>query len=168
MLPTRRILYTDFKFLEEKKQTTVVSELQRQRRGRRKGEERGKVQKAKAHIQTRWVPIKHAREVQLLHLFFQAAGQARVHARAAGEHDVLVQVRAYVDCGVLDRFEEHLGDARLLDVDQVRLEHALGSLEALRTNFDRATVGQLNEMGKKMSSERRIGGLAPSCGSLTV
>ena len=141
------------------------------RRGRRKGEEREprKVQKAKAaHIQTGWVPIKHPREVQLLHLFFQAAGQARVHARAAGEHDVLVQLRAYVDRGVLDRFEEHLGDARLLDVDQVRLEHALGSLEAFRTNFDRATVGQLNEMGKKMSSERRIGGLAPSCGSLTV
>lgn len=63
---------------------------------------------------------------------------------------MLVQVRAYVDRRVLDRFEEHLGDARLLDVDQVRLEHALGSFEALRTNFDRAAVGQLNEMAKNV------------------
>jgi hypothetical protein len=56
---------------------------------------------------------------------------------------VLVQLRADVDRRVLDRIEEHLRDARLLDVDKVRLEHALGRFEALRADFDRSAVGQL-------------------------
>jgi hypothetical protein len=58
-------------------------------------------------------------------------------------------------------FEEHLRDARLLDVDQMRLEHALGRLEAFGTNFDQSAIGQLytRKIGhfmKSVSGERAL------------
>ena len=64
MLPTRRVLDANLEFL---KVTTIVS-----CNDKRESEEGcvGKKQKVKAYIQTRRVPIKHAREIQLLHLFF--------------------------------------------------------------------------------------------------
>jgi hypothetical protein len=57
------------------------------------------------YIQMRRVAIEHAREVQLLHFFFEAAREAGVHARSAGEHDVLVQPCADVDRRALGRLE---------------------------------------------------------------
>ena len=94
-------------------------------------EKKKRKSKGGMYIETRRVAIENAREVQLLHLFFKAAREAGVHARATGQDNVLVQLGADVDRRRLDRLEEHLCDARLLDVDQVRLEHTLGSFEAL-------------------------------------
>jgi hypothetical protein len=76
---------------------------------------------------------------------------------------VLVQLRAYVEGGVLDRLEEHFWGvvilvcnfgvlderkgrerrtchSRLLNVDKMRLEHALWRLESLGADFDCAAV----------------------------
>jgi hypothetical protein len=57
------------------------------------------------YIEMRRVAIEHARDVQLLHFFFEAAREAGVHARPAREYDVLVQLLADVDRGTLDRLE---------------------------------------------------------------
>lgn len=38
---------------------------------------------------------------------------------------------------------ERTGNTRLLDVDEMRLEHALGRLEPLRANLDDTPVGEL-------------------------
>ncbi|KAI3478475.1 hypothetical protein L1887_59529 [Cichorium endivia] len=93
-------------------------------------------------LEARAVVVEDAGEVELLHLLFQTAGQTRVHARAAGEDNVLVQLGARVDGGGLDGVEEELGHARLLDIHQMRLEHALGRLEAFGADLDDAAVGQ--------------------------
>lgn len=53
---------------------------------------------------------------------------------------MLVQFRADVDGRVLDRLEEHLRDARLFDVDEMRLEHALRRLKALRADLDHPAI----------------------------
>lgn len=53
------------------------------------------------------VAVQHTREIQLLHLLLQSAGEPGVHTRAAGEDDVLVQLRPYIDGGRLDCLEEH-------------------------------------------------------------
>ncbi len=50
--------------------------------------------------------------------------------------------RAHVDVGGLDGVEEELGDARLVAVDQVRLEQALGPRTASEPNADHPPVGQ--------------------------
>jgi hypothetical protein len=93
------------------------------------------------HVQALWVAVEDASEVQLLHLLLEPRREARVHAAPAGEDDVLIELGADVDGGGLDRLEEHLRYARLLDVDEVRLEHALRRLITLRTDLDRAPVG---------------------------
>jgi hypothetical protein len=41
----------------------------------------------------------------------------------------------------MGRSELRTGDTGLFDIDKVRLEHALGRLEAFRANFDHPTVG---------------------------
>jgi hypothetical protein len=69
--------------------------------------------KGRTYIQMPRVEIEHARSP----FFFEAAREAGVHARSAGDHDMLVQLRADADRHALDRLEEHLCDARLLDVD---------------------------------------------------
>jgi hypothetical protein len=46
---------------------------------------------------------------------------------------------ASVDIGGLDDVEELLGDARLVNVEQVRLEQRLGRLEALCAHLSRAS-----------------------------
>lgn len=124
-------------------------------------------QKRRTHVEALGVAAEDAREVQLLHLLLEARREARVHGRAAGEDDVLVQVATDVDGRGLDRLEEELcgcmrvsaegsvdssrvartGDTGLLDVDEVRLEHALGRLEALRADLDDAAVGKLQDRG---------------------
>ena len=53
---------------------------------------------------------------------------------------MLVELGADVDGRGLDRLEEHLCDARLLDVDEVRLEHAFWRLEPLGPDSDDAAV----------------------------
>ena len=88
------------------------------------------------------VPLEHPREPQLLDLLFHPAGQARVHAAAAAEHDGLVQIGADVDVGGLDGVEEEFGDAGLFDVDEVGLEEAFGGFEAFAADADDAPVGQ--------------------------
>ena len=40
-------------------------------------------------------------------------------------------------------------DTGLLDVDEVRLEHALGRLEALRADLDDTAVGELRAEGER-------------------
>jgi hypothetical protein len=91
------------------------------------------------YIETRRVAIEHAREVQLLHFFFEAAREAGVHAQSAREHDVLLQLRADVDRRTLDRLES----AQLLDIDWVWLGQALGRLELFRADLDRSAIGKL-------------------------
>ena len=59
------------------------------------------------HVQTRRVAVQDAREVELLHLLLKAAGETGVHAGATGEDDMLVELGADVDGGVLDGLEEH-------------------------------------------------------------
>lgn len=86
------------------------------------------------------VAVEHLAQVELLHLLLESRRQAGVHARSTRENDVLVEVGPDIDRGGLDRVEEHLGHARLLDVDQVRLEHAFRRLEPLRANLDDAAV----------------------------
>ena len=49
--------------------------------------------------------------------------------------DVLVQLGMDVDRCRPDRLEEHLRDAWLLDVDQVRLKLTLGRLEAAQSRL---------------------------------
>jgi hypothetical protein len=101
------------------------------------------------HIQSGRVAVENTREIELLHLLLEARGQTRVHARAAGEHNMLVEFRADVDGSGLNRLEEHLGDPRLLDVDEMRLEHTLGCLEALRSDLDCPAIGELDAVGFK-------------------
>jgi hypothetical protein len=45
------------------------------------------------------------------------------------------------------RWRERTGDTGLLDVDKVRLEHALGSLEAFGADLDDTTVRKLKTEG---------------------
>ena len=59
------------------------------------------------HVQTRRVTVKHAGEVELLHFLLETAREAGVHAGATGEDDVLVELGADVDGGVLNGLEEH-------------------------------------------------------------
>ena len=61
---------------------------------------------------------------------------------------MLVQLRAQVHRRGLDRVKQQLGHARLLDIDQVWLEHALGPLEALRGDLDHSPVRQLRHIFK--------------------
>jgi hypothetical protein len=51
------------------------------------------------------------------------------------------------------------GDTRLLDIDQVRLEHALRSLESFRTDLNDSTIGKLLERvisDRKKAEERNL------------
>ena len=57
---------------------------------------------------------------------------------------MLVQLRADVDSRALDRLEKHLCDARLFEIYEMRLEHALGRLEALGANLDNSAVRKLD------------------------
>ena len=59
------------------------------------------------HVQTRRVAVQDARKVELLHLLLETAREAGVHAGATGEDDMLVELSADVDGGVLDGLEEH-------------------------------------------------------------
>ena len=59
------------------------------------------------HVQTRRVAVQHTRKVELLHLLLEATREAGVHAGATGEDDMLVELGADVDGGVLDGLEEH-------------------------------------------------------------
>ena len=102
----------------------------------------------RTHVKSRWVTVEDAGEVELLHFLLEPAGEAGIHARAAGENDVFVELGADVDgCG-LDRLEEHLCDAGLLDVDEVRLEHALGGFEPLGSDFDYTPVRKLRNLSE--------------------
>ena len=58
------------------------------------------------------------------------------------ENDGLVKTRANVDIGTLNTVEQHLGDTRLVNIDQVWLEETLGGLETLAADTDDTTVGQ--------------------------
>lgn len=103
----------------------------------------------RTHIEARGVAVENAGEVELLHLLLEPAGEAGVHARAAGEDDVFVELGADVDgCG-LDGLEEHLCDAGLLDVDEVRLEHAFGGFEPLGSDFDYTPVRKLRNLSER-------------------
>jgi hypothetical protein len=112
----------------------------------------------RAYLEAVDVVAEDAGEVELLDLLLEAGGKAGVHARPAGKDDVLVEFTPRVDrCGLdqpsalseeaertdLNGLQEHFSHARLLDVDEVRLEHALGRLEALRADFDDAAVREL-------------------------
>ena len=88
------------------------------------------------------IPLQDPRQPQLLEFLFEPGGQAGVHAAAAGEDDGAIEGGADVQIGGLDGVEEELGDAGLFDVDQVRLEQALGRLEALAADADDAAIGQ--------------------------
>lgn len=88
------------------------------------------------------VPAQDAREPQLLKLLLEARRQAGVHAAAAREHDGLEEGGAHVDVGGLDGVEEELGNAGLLDVNEMGLEEALGGLKALAADADDAAVGE--------------------------
>lgn len=57
------------------------------------------------------VALEDAFQVQLLDLALEPRRQARVHRRAARQHDVLVERRPHVDVGRLDRRKHQLGDA---------------------------------------------------------
>lgn len=71
---------------------------------------------------------------------------------------MLVEISADIDGGGLDGLEEHFGDARLFDVDEVRLEHAFGGEETFGANFDCAAVGELRgDRLEEMSMEGRGG-----------
>ena len=71
---------------------------------------------------------------------------------------MLVQLRADVDGRILDRLEKHLCDARLFNVDEMRLEHTLGRLKALGADLDHSAVRQLErEMQVKAGKEGRQG-----------
>jgi hypothetical protein len=94
------------------------------------------------HVQALRIPTQDTGKVKLLHLLLQSTGKTRVHARATGKDDVLVEIGANVDGGGLDRAEKHLGDSGLFNVDEVGLEHAFRGFEALRPNFDRPAVGE--------------------------
>ena len=59
------------------------------------------------HVQTRRVAIQDAREVELLHLLLEAAWETGVHAGATGEDNMLVELGADVDGGILNGLEEH-------------------------------------------------------------
>jgi hypothetical protein len=82
-------------------------------------------------------------EPELAEVLFEARRQARIHGGAAREDDVVVELLARVDVGLVDAVEELLGHAAAVDVDERRLEEALGGLEALLADADDATVGQL-------------------------
>jgi hypothetical protein len=113
-----------------------------------------------AHVQAGGIAAEHAGEVELLHLLLEPRRQSGVHRRAAGEDDVLVELGADVDGGGLDRLEEHLckavvsrhggrgrtrswltGNAGLLNIHEMRLEHAFGCFESLGANLDDTAVG---------------------------
>ena len=98
------------------------------------------------------VPLQRPREPQLLELLLEPRGQSRVHAASAGEDNGLEQGGADVDVGRLDRVEEELAEAGGLAVDEVRLEQALGGLEALAAHADDAPVGQ----GVVLDEHRRV------------
>ena len=50
--------------------------------------------------------MEHTGEVELLHLFFETAGEAGVHARATREDDMLVELSSDVNRRSLDGLEE--------------------------------------------------------------
>ena len=56
---------------------------------------------------------------------------------------MLVELCTDIDRCRLDGLEEHLCDTRLLDVYQVRLEHAFWRLEPLGSDFDYTAIGEL-------------------------
>ena len=64
--------------------------------------------RGRTYVESRRVAAEDAREVELLHLLLEPARQAGVHARPAREHDVLVELSADIDRGILDRLEQHL------------------------------------------------------------
>ena len=66
---------------------------------------------------------------------------------------MLVQFRTDIDRSILNGLEEHFCDPRLLDVDQVRLEHAFWRFEPLGADLDDTAVRELYE-GQRSQSER--------------
>lgn len=69
---------------------------------------------------------------------------------------MLVELWADVYRGTLDGVEQQLGHAGLLDAREVRLEDALGRLEALRTNLDQASVRQLVRLNERCRLVREL------------
>lgn len=60
----------------------------------------------------------------------------------------MVEFLSSVDGRGLNRAKEKLGHARLLDIDEMRLEHALGCFEPFRADLDDPSVRKLL-LGKK-------------------
>lgn len=105
-----------------------------------------------AYVESLRVSMQYAGEPQLLELLLQTRGQTGVHAASSTEHDGLVETGAHVDVGTLDGVEQQLGDTWLVDVDQVRLEETLGSLEPLAAHADDTAVGE----GVGLDEDRRV------------
>lgn len=62
---------------------------------------------------------------------------------------MLVELGTNVNGGTLDSVEQHLCHAGLLDIHEMRLEHAFGGFEAFGADFDRTAVGELRWSRKK-------------------
>jgi hypothetical protein len=92
------------------------------------------------YVQSLRVAAQYPCKPQLLQLLLQPAGETRVHAAATAQHNRLVQAASDVDLGGLDGVEQELGDTGLLNVHKMRLEQALGSLEALAAHPDDPAV----------------------------
>ena len=95
-----------------------------------------------AHVQSLGIALEHLSQPQLLELLLESTGQARIHAAASAEHDGLVQATPHIHLRCLDGVEQELRHARLLDVDQMRLEQAFRRLESFATHADDSSVRQ--------------------------
>jgi hypothetical protein len=84
--------------------------------------------------------MQHLRQPKLLQFLLQPARQPGIHAAPSTQHDGFVQTTPHIHICRLDGIEQELRDARLLDVDKMRLEQTFGRLEPLATDSDDAAI----------------------------
>lgn len=85
----------------------------------------------------------------------QTLGKAEHHGCSPGEDDVLVEPRPQVYVGVLDYLEDHLADAFLLALHQLRLEQNLSRLEPLPTQLEDFAISHL-KINLERSTETEV------------
>ena len=95
-----------------------------------------------AYVQSLRLSMQNLRQPQLLQFLLQPRRKTGIHATTPAEDNRLIQTRSHIDIRALDGIEQQLGDTGLIDINEMRLEETLGSLEALRADADNAAVGK--------------------------